>query len=100
MGTNPRPQQKDDGALPLSDSEFAPWLQARVLKRSPAAIVRFGDLEAWLLTGVPEDPEATEAVLGQLERQAGLTPTPRELIQIRALLEEAFERADVLGILP
>jgi hypothetical protein len=62
--------------------------------------VRFGDAEAQLLLTSPADSDSIGAVLGRLERESGLPMSATDAHAIKANLALAFERADVLGILP
>lgn len=88
----------DDGTTWLSREEFAGWLRQRLERCAPAAAVRFGDGEARLLTADQDDAEAIDGAIVRLEVQAGLSPSPAEVLEIKALLALAFDEADVLGI--
>jgi Transposase, Mutator family/GT-D fold-like domain len=76
----------------MSKAELAAWLRRRVRERTPTAVVRFGDAEGRLLTCDPED------MLRELESESGLSLSLADVIEVRALVDWAFDEADVLGI--
>jgi peptidoglycan/xylan/chitin deacetylase (PgdA/CDA1 family) len=84
--------------LELSQAEFARWLRGRIERREPAAVIRFGDAEARVLLTEAEDPESLRITIRKLEREAGLSFSAGEALEIKALVAHAFDEADVLGI--
>jgi hypothetical protein len=93
----PRPEGLDPDTRSISNPELEAWLRARVEQGDPAAVVRFGDAEARLLTAV-SDESSMKAAIGVIEREAGLSLRPEAVLELQALLAAAFDEADVLGI--
>lgn len=84
----------------LQTEELAEWLKQRVVSREPTAAVRFGDGEARLLLTREGDRKAVDDMALELQGQAAILFAPEETLQIRRQVSYAFDRADVLGILP
>lgn len=87
-----------DGTTPLSKPEFASWLRERIEDRDPAAVVRFGDAEARLLTTEPDDAAAVDATAQKLKRETGLSFSPASVSELKASMDFAYDEAEVLGI--
>jgi hypothetical protein len=87
-----------DGENELSQEGFARWLQRQIANRTPAAAVRFGDAEAKLLALEKGDERSVRDVIGKLEQESGASLLPEDALELKRLVELAFEQADVLGI--
>lgn len=84
----------------ISQAELGAWIHERIERKAPTAIARFGDAEARLLCGELADRDSMAAVLDHLRRESGLSLSAGAAMEIKALLETAFDRADALGIEP
>jgi hypothetical protein len=91
-------RDSDDGHFKMSRAEFTSWLRQRLVSRAPTAVVRFGDGEVRLFKADADDPGSIEVANGQLEKQTGRSYPPEAVVALRDLLEDAYNRADVLGI--
>jgi hypothetical protein len=82
----------------LSRTALVAWIRRRIDAHEPAAVVRFADGEAKLLTAQLDDEDSLEPSLRALKRETGISYSPAAAIQIKALVAFAFDGADVLGI--
>jgi Transposase, Mutator family len=87
-----------DGTELMSKAEFAEWLRRHIDERTPATAVRFGDAEARLLDVDPDDVESIRVATHKLEHETGVSFSPGEVLEIKALVRQAFDEADVVGI--
>lgn len=69
-----------------------------VRERTPAAVVRFGEGEARLLTAFPDDAKSIDIAVRKLRRQTGLTFSPKEMFKVKSLLMNALDEADIVGV--
>ncbi len=83
----------------LSRQALVTWVAQQIERREPGAVVRFGDTEADVLDAMLDDDDLMVAARRKLEAQTGLPLSPDDVMKVRCLLEQAFEGADVLGIL-
>lgn len=83
---------------PIAEDDPARWVERRIAARDPAAVIRFGDGEARLLTLDPADEHAMRGAVSMIEREAGLSPSPASVLELKRLMSSAFEQADLLGI--
>ncbi len=63
-----------------------------------AAAVRFGEGEGRLLVARREDPQSVQVAINKLRRQTGLILTPEEVFEVKALVMNALDEADLVGI--
>lgn len=82
----------------LGKARFSHWLRHQLGSGAPAAVVRFGDSEARLLTVSPNDAASMNVVGRNLEQQTGLSFSDNDVLEVKMLVAHAFDRADVLGI--
>lgn len=87
-----------DGTELMSDAMFADWLRRRVEDHNPAAVVRFGDGESRMLAADPGDADSMREGVGKLRKETGLSFSADVVLAVKALVELAFDRADVLCI--
>lgn len=83
----------------LSRDEFASWLRHRVAEAAPAAVVRFGDGEEGLLGADPDDEGSMAVAVGKLTKETGQRFSPDAVLEIKRAIAQAYDEADVLGIL-
>ncbi|HEX3174194.1 MAG TPA: hypothetical protein VHQ43_08255 [Solirubrobacterales bacterium] len=83
----------------LSRVGFTGWLQRRIDERRAAAVVRFGDGEEAFLRVDRNDDRSIEFAGGKLAKQTGVRPSTKTVLEIQRSVVEAFDEADVLGIL-
>jgi Transposase, Mutator family len=83
---------------PMSKQVFINWLRRQVGKRTPAAVLRFADGELQLFEADPGNEESMQVAIGKLQKETGLRFSERDVLEVKALLELAYDEADVLGI--
>jgi hypothetical protein len=88
-----------NGTVVLAKRELVDWLARRVEERAPTAVVRFGDGERSLLEANPDDVESMRIATTKLAQQTGLQLSSGEVLELGRAIREAYDRADVLGIL-
>jgi hypothetical protein len=88
----------EEGSVAMSKPDFARWLRQRMEERDPAAIVRFGDAEAKLLTADPGDVASMDVAIAKFHKETGLSLSPAAVLEVQGLVASAFDQADVLGI--
>lgn len=72
----------------------ASWIR----ERRPAAVVRFGEGEGRLLVARRDDPVSMRVATNKLRRQTGLVLPPEDVLEIGAMVMNALDEADVVGI--
>lgn len=82
------------------NKELVAWLRRSIEERDPAAAIRFGDAEARLLSHDLAAAEPRAVVLEHLTRESGRELDASDALELRVLVREAFDGADVLGIQP
>jgi hypothetical protein len=87
-----------DGSAELSRKQALKLTVSWIRRRIPAAIVRFGEGEGRLLVADPDDPGSVQVAANKVWRQTGLKLSAGEVFKVKALVMNAFDEADVVGI--
>lgn len=86
------------GSVDVSRQQVVQLVSAWIAARTPAAVVRFGEGEGRLLAADPADALSVTVARRKVRRQTGVMFPPGEVPKIRALVLDAFDHADVVGI--
>lgn len=92
------PQTAENGSINLSRKQTLRRVRRWIQEGRPAAVVRMGEGEGRLLVADPEDRRSLDIAIRKLRRQTGLTFSPGEMLKVKALVMNALDEADVLGL--
>lgn len=93
-----RQEGLQDGSAELSRKQVVRMTARWIRQRVPAAIVRFGEGEGRLLVADPGDPGSVKVAANKVRRQTGLRLSDDQVFQVKSLVMNAFDHADVVGI--
>lgn len=71
---------------------------ARIRRRTPTAVIRFGEGEGRVLAADPQDPASIRVAANKLKRQTGSRHGLDDVLRIRSMVTRAFDRADIVGL--
>lgn len=86
------------GPVDLAPDRAVAWVQGRIRRRVPTAVVRFGEGESRVLAADWQEPESLAVASRKLARQTGQVYGRDDVLRIKSMLMRAFDRADVVGI--
>ncbi|MGC1851314.1 MAG: hypothetical protein WA687_02610 [Solirubrobacterales bacterium] len=92
------PSAAENGSTQLSRRQTVRMVSRHIAEGRPIAVVRFGEGEARLLAADPANPTSMKAAIKKLRRQSGLTFSAKEMLKVKALLMNALDEADVVGL--
>lgn len=92
-------RSEENPSVMLSNSDFVEWLRRRIEERQPTAVARFGDGEKAFLEVDRDDDRSIEFASGKLAKQTGKRASAKVVLEVQRAVTEAFDEADVLGIL-
>jgi GT-D fold-like domain len=92
------PAVPENGSLNLSRRQAVRRIRCWIGEAAPAAVVRMGEGEGRLLAADPDDARSMDIAIRKLRRQTGLTFSRKEMLKVKALVMNALEEADVLGL--
>lgn len=92
------PQRQRPAPIEVSKEETARLVGTWIQEKTPVAVVRFGEGEGRLLVADPGDPLSMGVAARKLKRQTGRKFSPEEVLAVKALVMNALDHADVVGI--
>jgi hypothetical protein len=94
----PSPAADANGSVAVSRRHTVRLVSRAVDSRTPLAVVRFGEGEGRLLAADPGDDFSIRVAGRKLHKQTGLAFPPGEVLKVRALVTNALDQADIVGL--